>query len=126
MALCQVRCRRRERPPMDTAQASLGLVRLQKIVAFRDYLSRHQKAPTSREEIAILGAVEDLLERLRRSLSAEALRRTVDISEQAQGLAKSDIDRWARRCQSAGRASAVFSKADEVDGSRSRHLGARV
>src|SRR3974390_2376500 len=71
-ALCQVLSRGRERLPMDTAQASRGLVRLQKIVTFRDYLSRHQKARTSREEIAILGAVEDLLERIRRSLSAEA------------------------------------------------------
>lgn len=57
------------------------LVRLQKIVAFRNYLSSQQMAPTSREEAAILGAVDDLLKRLRRSLSVGALRRAVNVSE---------------------------------------------
>src|ERR1700757_4213120 len=56
------------------------LVRLQKILSLRDYISRNQTAATSPEEDAILSAVNDLAERLQRSLSAEGLREAVKLS----------------------------------------------
>jgi hypothetical protein len=39
------------------------LARRQKILSFRDYISKHHTATTSREEDAILGAVDDLVGR---------------------------------------------------------------
>jgi hypothetical protein len=57
------------------------LARLQKILSFRDYISKHQTATTSREEVAILGAVDDLVGRLQCNLSPEALKRAVKLSD---------------------------------------------
>jgi hypothetical protein len=57
------------------------LARLQKILSFRDYISKHRTAATSPEEDAILGAVNDLVGRLQRTLSPEALRRAVKLSD---------------------------------------------
>jgi hypothetical protein len=56
------------------------LAKLWKVLSFRDYLAKQGKAVTSPEEDAILGAVNDLVGRLQRSLSPETLRRAVKLS----------------------------------------------
>ena len=56
------------------------LARLQEILSCSAYISKHQTATTSREEDAILGAVDDLVGRLQRSLSPGALRQAVKLS----------------------------------------------
>jgi hypothetical protein len=55
------------------------LARLQKILAFRDYLAREPGAPRSPEEEAILQATNDLIGRLQHGLSAAALKSAVKI-----------------------------------------------
>jgi len=62
-------------------QSKAEFARLQKILSFKDYISKHRTAATSPEEDAILGAVNDLAGRLQRSLSPEALRRAVKLSD---------------------------------------------
>ena len=57
------------------------LVRLQKILSFRDYVSKNQEAVTSPEVDAILEAVNDLAGRLQCGLSPETLGRTVKLSD---------------------------------------------
>jgi hypothetical protein len=57
------------------------LARLQKILSFRNYISKRRTAPTSPEDDAILGAVNDLAARLQHSLSSEALRKAVRLSD---------------------------------------------
>jgi hypothetical protein len=56
-------------------------VRLQKILSFRDYFSTNRTAAASPEENAILGAADDLIGRLRLSLSAEVLRQAVKLTD---------------------------------------------
>lgn len=53
------------------------LIRLQKILAFRDYIVRELGAPRSLEEEAILRATNDLISRLQHGLSSDTLRGTV-------------------------------------------------
>jgi len=55
------------------------LARLQKILAFRDYVSREPSAPRSPEEEAILRATNDLISRLQHGLSAATLKRAVKV-----------------------------------------------
>jgi hypothetical protein len=57
------------------------LASLQKILSFRHYISTCRTAATSPEEDAILGAVNDLVGRLQRNLSPEALRQAVKLSD---------------------------------------------
>lgn len=57
------------------------LARLQKVLAFRDHISRQRSASTTREEEAILEAVNDLIGRLQLSLSADALRSVVSLCD---------------------------------------------
>jgi hypothetical protein len=57
------------------------LVRLQKILAFRDHISKESGAARSPEEEAIARAVNDLIGRLQQSLSADALRRAVKLGD---------------------------------------------
>ncbi|MGR4931751.1 hypothetical protein ACIPUD_33810 [Bradyrhizobium sp. CAR08] len=55
------------------------LIKLKKIIAFRDYLSWGPGAPRSPEEEAILRATDDLISRLQHGLSADALKRAVKL-----------------------------------------------
>ncbi|PSO19509.1 MULTISPECIES: hypothetical protein [Bradyrhizobium] len=55
------------------------LIRLQKIVAFRDHLSWEPGTPCSPAEEGILRATNDLISRLQHGLSAEALKRAVKL-----------------------------------------------
>ena len=49
------------------------LARLQKILSFRDYVSRQYADAASREQDPTFGAASDLVERLQRSLSVDAV-----------------------------------------------------
>lgn len=55
--------------------------RLQKILSFKDYISKNYQSETSPEEDAILEAVNDLVGRLQCGLSPEALRGAVKLSD---------------------------------------------
>jgi hypothetical protein len=55
------------------------LAKLQKILSFRDYISKQQNTAASREEEAILDAVNDLISRLQHHLSADALKSTIKL-----------------------------------------------
>jgi len=57
------------------------LSKLQKILSFRDYISKQRSAPTSPEEDAILEATNEMVERLQHKLSPEALRQAVRLSD---------------------------------------------
>jgi hypothetical protein len=57
------------------------LCRLQKILSFRDYISKHLTSAASPEEDAILAAANDLIERLQGCVSPEALRKAIELSD---------------------------------------------
>jgi hypothetical protein len=57
------------------------LARLQKIISFRDYLSRQHADTKSREQDPVLRAIDDLIRRLQRSLSADTLGRAFEPSK---------------------------------------------
>jgi hypothetical protein len=50
-------------------------------LSFRDYLSKKRTAAASPEENAVLGAADDLIGRLRFSLSAEVFRQAVKLTD---------------------------------------------
>jgi hypothetical protein len=55
------------------------LARLQKIIAFRDYVAREPSAARSHDEEAIIHASNDLIRRLQHGLSAESLKQAVEL-----------------------------------------------
>ncbi|MBR0913951.1 hypothetical protein [Bradyrhizobium japonicum] len=58
------------------------LFRLQKILAFRDYIAREPGAPRSPEEEAILRVTNDLISRLQHGLSADTLKTALNSARQ--------------------------------------------
>ncbi|WLB19962.1 ParB N-terminal domain-containing protein [Bradyrhizobium japonicum] len=58
------------------------LFRLQKILAFRDYIAREPGAPRSPEEDAVLRATNDLISRLQHGLSADTLKNALKSARQ--------------------------------------------
>lgn len=57
------------------------LGRLQKILSFRDYISTQRGTATTPEEDALFVAVDDLVDRLRHSLSLGTIKKTIELSE---------------------------------------------